>query len=305
MRTPITVLAALTLMCGAAFAGEIHDAARSGDVARIDQLLKQGVDVNEASSFGTALHFAAMRGHLSAVRVLLNGGADINAVSQALGSPLHVAVRENHAEVAGVLIDAGADLDARDKNEFTPLHFAALEGNAHIARALLDAGADAKAIAVGPGTGLYESGLFEPLQLSEKHGHPEVSELLRAAGGGPRPVQQVGEIIASADPERGRELANTRCIKCHVVESDSPSAASSNFSGPPIVGIFGQPVASNKDWAYSPALSGFGGEWTEDRLYAWILHPMLTVPGVLMPEVKSIRPDDVADIVAYLKAATN
>ena len=64
-------------------------------------------------------------------------------------------------------------------------------------------------------------------------------------------------------------------------------------------------VADTEGFEYSPALQAFGGEWTEDRLYAWILHPMLTVPGVLMSEVKGFSPSDVADVVAYLKDAAD
>lgn len=303
MRLLMFTIAAFALSCEFALSGEIHDAARTGDLARIEQLLSSGVDVDEASTFGTAMHFAAGKGHVSAARLLIKYGADVDAYSEAMGTPLHTAAREGHTQVGEVLIEAGADPDAQDKNKFTPLHFAALVGDAELTKALLDAGADAKARAYGPGTGLYESGLFEPLQLSEKHDHPEVSGLLIAAGGGPRAVEPVGHLISAADPERGRELATTRCVKCHVVEAGSDSGASSDYSGPPIVGIFGRPVAATDGFPYSPALSAFGGEWTEARLYAWILHPMLTVPGVLMPEVKSLADDDIADIVAYLKAA--
>lgn len=90
-----------------------------------------------------------------------------------------------------------------------------------------------------------------------------------------------------------------------MVESGSDAGASSDYSGPPIVAIFGRPVAAADGFAYSRALSAFGGEWTEDRLFAWILHPMLTVPGALMPEVKSLAEGDIADIVAYLKTVAD
>jgi cytochrome c2 len=301
MRLLTVVFATVIFTCGHSMAGEIHDAARAGDVARIDQILSSGVDVNEASSFGTALHFAVLSDQVEAGRLLVEHGADVNAASKALGTPLHVAAREGHVEFAEILIEAGAVIDVRDNYEMTPLHFAALKGSAQITRALLDAGADAKARAFSPGRGHLERGLFEPLQLSEKHGHAEVSALLLAAGGGPKPVEPVGDLIAAGDPESGRELAYKKCNKCHVMEEGDPANAN-DFGGPPIIGIYGQAVAAADEFDYSPTLTDFGGEWTGDRLHALILHPMLTVPGVRMPEVRDLSPNDAADIVAYLKA---
>ena len=291
---------------GAVFAADIHTAAQSGDVARVTELLESGADVNEASTFGTALHFAAMRGHVDVARVLLEHDADASANSDALGAPLHLAAKEGNQELVELLLAADADANARDKNEFTPLHYAALDGQTAIVELLLNAGANPKALAVGPGSAVFEYGLFEPLQVSEKHGHGEVSALLRAAGGGPRPIEPVGDLVANADPERGQELASVRCLKCHVLEDkDGAPGGSAGYAGPPIHGIFGNPVASFAGFDYSPALTAFGGDWTENRLFAWILHPMLTVPGATMPEAKGTTAEDVADIVAYLKAADN
>ena len=294
----------LAFCTGKSTAGEIHNAARSGDVQRINQLLKTGADVNEASSFGTALHFAVIGNQIAAVHALIEAGADVDAPSEALGTSLHVAAQYGAADIASVLIKAGADVNARSKFEFTPLHTAAFKGSAEVAQKLLNAGADATALAYSTGSGTFESGYFQPLQLSEKHGHAEVSKLLRQFGGGPAAINPVGDLISNADPRRGRELAYQRCNKCHVLETGDP-ANSNNFGGPAIAGIFGQPVAAVKGFEYTPALKAFGGEWTEDRLFAWVRHPMLTVPGVRMPEVKQLSIDDVADVIAYLKAAAH
>ncbi len=291
---------------GAVNAGDIHAAAQAGDVSRVIELLEAGADVNEDSAFGSALHFAAMRGHVDVVRALLDRGADANFSSASLGAPLHLAAKEGNLELVTLLLGAGADPNARDKNEFTPLHYSAFDGNADIVATLLSAGADAKARAVGPGTAFFEYGLFEPLQLSEKHGHSDVSALLRAAGGGPLPIEPVSDLIANANPKRGLELASVRCLKCHVLEDNEGAfGGSAGYAGPPIPGIFGSKVATFDGYDYSSALKSFGGQWTEDRLYAWILHPMLTVPGATMPEVKGTTAEDVADIVAYFKQAFN
>jgi len=285
-------------------AGEIHDAARSGDAGEIARLIEKGADVNEPSPFGTALHFAVIGNQIEAARALVDHGADIDAVSEALGTPLQFATRDGKLDLAIYFIEAGAALDATDKNKFTALHFAAWKGRTQIAEALVNAGADATALAYGPSTGVFERGLFEPLQLSEKHGHDKVSELLRAAGGGPRQITPIGNTIEMGNAAKGRETIRNSCLKCHVIELGDPTTGNI-YAGPSIVGIFGRAVASVDGFDYSPALTAYGGEWTEERLYSWILHPMLTVPGVLMPEAKGFSAEDAANVVAFLKAAGN
>ena len=65
-------------------AGELYDAAKSGDIVKARQLLQQG--------------------------------ADVNAKDQFLRTPLHVAASEGNAEVAKLLIEKGADVNARDES---------------------------------------------------------------------------------------------------------------------------------------------------------------------------------------------
>ncbi len=59
--------------------GSLMTAARCGQVAVIEALVRGGYDVNASSSFGrTPLHVAAGAGKLEAVRTLLDLGADPN-----------------------------------------------------------------------------------------------------------------------------------------------------------------------------------------------------------------------------------
>jgi cytochrome c len=61
-------------------------------------------------------------------------------------------------------------------------------------------------------------------------------------------------------------------------------------------------VAARDDFQYSPAMRAFGGEWTTERLDAFLANPQATVPGTTM-QMPGIR--DAAEraaIVNYLKA---
>jgi ankyrin repeat protein len=65
---------------GAALGDKIHQAAKSGDLAAVKQLLNDGADVNEKDQNGwTPLHWAAWKGNNEIVVLLLSKGADANA----------------------------------------------------------------------------------------------------------------------------------------------------------------------------------------------------------------------------------
>ena len=72
----IATLAGLLFISVPAFAGPLHDAAKSGDAAAVEQLIAGGADVSEQDAgLNTALIWAADKGHLEVVRVLAAKGA--------------------------------------------------------------------------------------------------------------------------------------------------------------------------------------------------------------------------------------
>lgn len=106
------VLAGMLFVSAPALAGPLHDAARSGDAAAVEQLIAGGADVNEKDAgLNTALHWAADNGHLEVVRVLIAKGADIDARDMDNGTPLIRATREKRTEAAGFLIARGAGVN--------------------------------------------------------------------------------------------------------------------------------------------------------------------------------------------------
>ena len=103
LRIALTLLLLLGIPIST-WAGPLHDAARSGDVSAVEQLLGQGVDVN------------------------LKGQND--------ATPLIVAALEDQTAVAELLIARGADVHARNKGGLTPLHAAAYKGHRDVAELL-------------------------------------------------------------------------------------------------------------------------------------------------------------------------
>ena len=145
------------LLSGATFLSDVPliDAARQGDAAAVESLLKQGTDPNIAAGEGmTALHWAAERGHQKVVELLISSGAVVDTKTR-IGkyTPLHLASRSGHGEATRLLLTAGSNPNATTTTSgVTPLHLAAAAiGGADAVAALLEHGADANATEASSG----------------------------------------------------------------------------------------------------------------------------------------------------------
>ena len=92
-------------------------AAKNGDAAMIETLLKGGADPNTPTTNGTSpLMFAAASGNVPAVKVLAEKGADIAAKENSKGeTALMFAAANGRVEVVKFLASRGADLKAATK----------------------------------------------------------------------------------------------------------------------------------------------------------------------------------------------
>ena len=128
---------------------QLFEAAESGDISEVKNLLAREADVNVKGEFGgTALHWAADHGFAEIVQLLLDSGADIKATDNTGRTALHWAVT---TEIVQLLLKAGAKTDVIDSLGDTPLHCAAYfhcaayYGSADNVQALVIAGADVNA----------------------------------------------------------------------------------------------------------------------------------------------------------------
>ena len=88
----------------------LREAARAGDLARIDALLAAGVAVDAPARYGqTPLYFAAEKGQMAAARRLVERGANVNARDTFFGSTvLSQALGSKNSELARYLLAKGA-----------------------------------------------------------------------------------------------------------------------------------------------------------------------------------------------------
>lgn len=294
--------AALALLAAhlsnSASANELTDAVKSGDTEAVARALDAGADIDAIDGLGSPLHWAVLNGHPDVVKLLIERGADTEVSTDMLGTPLFAAMPKNQFDIAEQLLDAGADPNARNRDRMTPLHLAARDGRAEIAELLIRSGADVNAVAVVRFGAAVAYGETNALHLAIKFDNPDIAELLRAAGAVPKAIEAADP--TDGVPQHGREIAYTYCRECHAFESeDSPPLQP--YAGPPLVGVFGRPVAWLPGFDYSDAMRSFGGEWTADRLYTFMRYPMLVVPGTRMTFTKvELTDQDRLDVVAYL-----
>ena len=299
MRHILICLSAAIMSMESAYAGPVVDAAKKGDTAEIERLLKSGADANEEDAIASPLHWAAMNGHTDALSVLAENGARLDAQSSMLGAPLHAAARFDRVDAIKALISAGANPDVRDRDEFTPLMRAITENRPAAVEALLEGGADINAVGNAPGGLRIGRGPTIALQLAIRFERQGITEMLISAGAGPIPPDVPANLLEIGDAGKGRDLAYENCSACHRIEASDPKTTGDILQGPPLFGLMGRPVASVPEYEYSRHLVEYGGEWTPESFYPFALYPTLTVPGTRMNSSKPRTPEMIAHITAY------
>ena len=102
---------------------------------------------------------------------------------------------------------------------------------------------------------------------------------------------------AEGDAVAGKAVFR-KCAPCHSVEPV-------DRVGPTLSGVIGRPVASVADYNYSAAMKAFsdGGKvWNEALIAEYLLSPKAMVPGTRMSFAGLKKAEDIANLIAYLKA---
>ena len=107
------------------------------------------------------------------------------------------------------------------------------------------------------------------------------------------------ELLAAADTEKGARVFR-KCTACHKLEDGA------NGTGPSLYGIVDRPVASvNGFTGYSGAMQAHGGNWTPEVLDAFLTKPSNYISGTSMSFAGLKKPQDRADVIAYLQTIGN
>lgn len=161
VRTVVKNLASITLAVLAAGAGVSHarpagspeladallQAAYEGDAGQVQQLIRNGADVNATNAFGaTPMAEAAKRGDTAVLRLLLKAGADPESANAEGQTALMTVARTGNVEAAKLLLAHGAKVDARESwGGQTALIWAAAQDQPDMIKLLVSKGADVNA----------------------------------------------------------------------------------------------------------------------------------------------------------------
>lgn len=142
------------------------------------------------------------------------------------------------------------------------------------------------------------TGMIYSPQRPEKPGFVvEGVELDAEAGaGGAAAEKPIAFYLASANAEKGANVFK-KCAACHTINQGG-----ANGIGPNLWATLGKPVAGHAGFGYSDALKGKGGTWGFEEMNQWLKSPKSYVPGNKMSFAGLGKPEDRANVIAYLNS---
>lgn len=106
----------------------------------------------------------------------------------------------------------------------------------------------------------------------------------------------VAGLAHAGDAKKGAVVFK-KCQACHT------ATEAKNKVGPSLMGVVGRAVATVEKFKYSKAMKDFsaGKTWDEAALTTYLAAPSTVVKGTTMTFPGLKKPEDIADVIAYLK----
>ncbi|WP_353343575.1 cytochrome c family protein [Litorivita sp. NS0012-18] len=101
------------------------------------------------------------------------------------------------------------------------------------------------------------------------------------------------ELLASADVGKGAK-AFGKCKACHKLEDGA------NSTGPSLYDVVNRTVGTEEGFAYSGALVAVAQTWSPENLDQFLENPKGFAPGTKMSFSGLKKPEDRANLIAYL-----
>lgn len=108
-----------------------------------------------------------------------------------------------------------------------------------------------------------------------------------------------GAALAQEGDAAKGEKVYAKCKACHVVDAET------NRVGPHLKGVIGRNVAAVADYKYSESMLEFAKAnpvWTDELFLTYIENPKAAVPKTKMVFPGLKKPEERADLLAYLKS---
>ena len=108
-------------------------------------------------------------------------------------------------------------------------------------------------------------------------------------------VEAISLLLAGASLEQGEKIFK-KCGACHSYKKDSKSKI-----GPNLWNLINKQKASVSGFAYSKALSDYGGKWTFEELNRFLYKPKEYIKGTKMNFVGLNNIEDRANLILWLR----
>lgn len=143
------------------------------------------------------------------------------------------------------------------------------------------------------------TGEYFKAERPEKMGYVVEGVEEEGAEGGAEAEKPIAFYLASADPAKGADVFK-KCAACHNADKGG-----SNALGPNLWGVLGEPVGKGHGFAFSGALSDKGGTWDWQTMSDWLHNPKKFAPGTKMTFAGLSKPEDRANVIAFLNQHSN
>jgi len=127
----------------------------------------------------------------------------------------------------------------------------------------------------------------------EEMGYP-IEGVVEEGAGAAEAEKPIEFYLASADAAKGEQVFK-KCAACHNADKGG-----ANQLGPNLWGVVGAPIGEGRGFAWSDALAKHGGSWDWDSLSHWLKSPKTFAPGTKMTFAGLSKPEDRADVIAFL-----
>jgi len=149
------------------------------------------------------------------------------------------------------------------------------------------------------GLGIMAEFIYEPIEAEEPGYVIAVATSGEEGGGAEVPtIEPIAARLQLASAEDGVSVAK-KCSACHNFEQGAAKKI-----GPALWGVVGRYMAAVDDFGYSDALQAAaaeGREWTFEELDHFLEAPKQWIPGTSMSFAGLKKPDDRAEVIAYLR----
>ena len=127
--------------------------------------------------------------------------------------------------------------------------------------------------------------------------HAEQGYLIETASEAGSEAEEEGvsfdELLASADVDKGSKVFG-KCKACHKVE------AGANGVGPTLYNVVDRDIGGEAGFSFSDVLAEMDGTWSGENLNGFLENPKSFAPGTKMGFAGLKKPEDRANVIAYL-----